>query len=97
MSPTEFLETTGKKFIGKPLNSLYKHHAFSRKSFVLFLENADGSGRRRLGEDPNLSMLILKNVKYAGYPIAKIFWYYEQICVVINPPEEENNEKEKSD
>ena len=91
------LEINKHKFIGKPLQELYHRHHALRKGFVLFLENADGSDRRRLGEDPNLSMLILKNVKYAGYPIAKIFWYYEQICVVINPPEEENNEKEKSD
>lgn len=29
-------ETSREKFIGKPLKSLYKNHAFSRKSFVLF-------------------------------------------------------------
>lgn len=91
MSPTELIEVSGKKFIGKPLNSLYKHHAFSRKSFVLFLENADGSERKRLGEDPNLSMIILRNAKYAHYPIASISKYYEQFHVVINPPEVDHN------
>ena len=74
-------------FIGKPL----QNHA-SRKGFVLFLENADGSGRRRLGEDPNLSLLILRNKKYANYLVSDIFRYYEQVCVVINPPEEEKKD-----
>lgn len=83
------LETSREKFIGQPLKSLYKKHSFSRKSFVLFCENPDGSGRKRLGEDPNLSLLILRNRKYASYPVSDIFRYYEQVCVVINPPEEE--------
>lgn len=78
-------------FIGKPLQNLYHRHHASRKGFVLFLENADGSGRRRLGEDPSLSLLILRNKKYANYPIAEIFRYYEQVAVVINPPEEDKN------
>lgn len=85
-------ETSREKFIGKPLKSLYKNHAFSRKSFVLFLENADGSDRLRLGEDPSLSLLIMRNKQYAEYPIASIGRYYEQIHVVINPPEEEGKE-----
>lgn len=76
-------------FIGKPLQNLYHRHHASRKGFVLFLENADGSGRRRLGEDPNLSLLILRNVKYADYIVASIYRYYDQIHIVINPPEEE--------
>lgn len=83
------LETSREKFIGKPLKSLYKNHTYSRKSFVLFLEQADGSGRRRLGEDPNLSLLIMRNKQYADFPIASISRYYEQIHVVVNPPEEE--------
>lgn len=78
-------------FIGKPLQNLYHRHHASRKGFVLFLENADGSGRRRLGEDPNLSLLILRNKQYAHYPIGEIFRYYEQVAVVINPPEEDKN------
>lgn len=76
-------------FIGKPLQNLYHRHHASRKGFVLFLENADGSGRRRLGEDPNLSLLIIKNPKYADHTVAEIRRYYDQIHVVINPPEEE--------
>lgn len=83
------IEINKGKFIGKPLQTLYHRHHASRKGFVLFLENADGSDRRRLGEDPNLSLLILRNRKYANYPVADIFRYYEQICVVINPPKEE--------
>lgn len=83
------LETSREKFIGQPLKSLYKKHSFSRKSFVLFCENPDGSGRKRLGEDVNLSLLILRNKKYANYLVSDIFRYYEQVCVVINPPEEE--------
>lgn len=78
-------------FIGKPLQNLYHRHHASRKGFVLFLENADGSNRRRLGEDPNLSLLILRNKQYAHYPIGEIFRYYEQVAVVINPPEEDKN------
>ena len=79
-------------FIGKPLQNLYHRHHASRKGFVLFLENADGSGRRRLGEDPNLSLLILRNKKYANYLVSDVFRYYEQVCVVINPPEEEKKD-----
>lgn len=83
------LETSREKFIGQPLKSLYKKHSFSRKSFVLFCENPDGSGRKRLGEDVNLSLLIIKNPKYADHTVAEIRRYYDQIHVVINPPEEE--------
>ena len=79
------------KFKGQPLRDLYKRHHASRKGFVLFLENADGSNRRRLGEDPNLSLLILRNKQYAHYPIGEIFRYYEQVAVVINPTEEEKH------
>ena len=86
------LEINKHKFIGQPLQTLYKRHHALRKGFVLFLENADGSGRRRLGEDPNLSLLILRNKKYANYPVSDIFRYYEQVCVVINPPEEEKKD-----
>lgn len=83
------LEINKHKFIGKPLQELYKRHHALRRGFVLFLENADGSDRRRLGEDPNLSLLILRNVKYADYIVASIYRYYDQIHIVINPPEEE--------
>lgn len=83
------IEINAYKFIGKPLSELYHRHHASRKGFVLFLENPDKSDRRRLGEDLNLSLLILRNSKYAHYPVAYIFRYYEQIAVVINPPEEE--------
>lgn len=85
----DLLDVNKVKFIGKPLQDLYQRHHASRKGFVLFLENADGSDRTRLGEDLNLSLLILRNRKYANYTVADIFRYYEQICVVINPPEEE--------
>ena len=87
--PKELLDINSKKFIGKRLGSLYKRHAFSRKSFVLFLENKDGSERRRLGSDPNLSLIIMKNAGYSQYPIASISKYYDEFHVVINPPEEE--------
>ena len=83
------LEINKHKFIGKPLQELYKRHHALRRGFVLFLENADGSDRKRLGEDPNLSLLILRNVKYADYIVASIYRYYDQIHIVINPPEEE--------
>lgn len=83
------LEINKHKFIGKPLQELYKRHHALRRGFVLFLENADGSDRKRLGEDPNLSLLILRNVKYADYTVASIYRYYDQIHIVINPPEEE--------
>ena len=83
------LETSREKFIGKPLKSLYKKHSYSRKSFVLFCENPDGSGRKRLGEDMNLSFLILRNPAYAGYTVASISRYYEEIHVVVNPPKED--------
>ena len=82
------LETSRKKFIGQPLKALYKNHTFSRKSFVLFLENADGSGRKRLGDDPNLSLLIKRNSQYAEFPVKDIYRYYDQIHVVVNPKEE---------
>ena len=55
---------------------------------MLFLENADGSGRRRLGSDFNLSLIIYRNRDYADYPVASISRYYEEIHVVINPPKE---------
>ena len=83
------LETSREKFIGKPLKNIYHKHAFSQKSFVLFCENPDGSGRKRLGEDMNLSLLILRNPAYAGYTVASISRYYEEIHVVVNPPKEE--------
>lgn len=88
-SVKDTLETSREKFIGKPLRNLFKNHSYSRKSFVLFLENADGSDRRRLGEDPNLSLLITRNRRYGEYPVASISRYYEQIHVVINPPGED--------
>lgn len=81
------LDINKDKFIGKPLTTLYHRHHASRKGLVLFLENPDGSNRRRLGDDLNLSLLILRNAKYAGYPVVKICRYYEQIHVIINPPE----------
>ena len=84
------LEINKHKFIGQPLQTLYKRHHALRKGFVLFLENADGSDRRRLGEDLNLSLLILRNVKYADYIVASIYRYYDQIHIVINPPEGEH-------
>lgn len=97
-SITDTLETTKEKFIGKPLKRLFNHHGFSRNSFVLFLENKDGSGRKRLGADPNLSLVILNNKQYADYPVVDIHRYYEEIHVIINPQEEKNadadNQKE---
>lgn len=89
-SVTDTLETNSDKFIGKPLKRLYNRHAFSWKSFVLFLENADGTGRKRLGADPNLSLIILNNKQYADYPVVDIHRYYEEIHVIINPPEEKD-------
>lgn len=87
-SVTDTLESSREKFIGKPLIRLYKHHGHSRKDFVLFLENPDGSGRKRLGADPNLSMIILKNQQYAYFPVADIHRYYDEIHVIINPQED---------
>lgn len=87
-SVTDTLLTNSDKFIGKPIKRLYNRHAFSSKNFVLFLENRDGTGRKRLGTDPNLSLIILKNSQYADYPVADIHRYYEEIHVIINPPEE---------
>ena len=81
------LETTGLKFIGNPRKSLYRKHSASRKRFVLFLES--GEGKKRLGADPNLSLIIMKNSDYSQYPIASISKYYDEFHVVINPPEEE--------
>ena len=89
MGTVDFLVTTAQKFIGQPLKSLYKKHSYSRKSFVLFLENADGSGRQRIGEDLNLSLLIVKHRKYVDFPIASISRYDDEIHVVVNPPKEE--------
>ena len=89
MGPVDLLVTTAQKFIGQPLKSLYKKHSYSRKSFVLFLENEDGSGRQRIGEDLNLSLLIVKHRKYVDYPIASISRYDDEIHVVVNPPKEE--------
>lgn len=82
------LDINKDKFIGKPLASLYERHHASRKGFRLFLDSPDGKHRKPLGEDLSLSLLIRRNAKYANYPIAQIYRYYEQICVVINPPEE---------
>ena len=89
MGTVVLLVTTAQKFIGQPLKSLYKKHSYSRKSFVLFLENEDGSGRQRIGEDLNLSLLIVKHRKYVDYPIASISRYDDEIHVVVNPPKEE--------
>lgn len=85
-SVIDTLGTSREKFIGQPLKSLYKKHSFSRKSFVLFCENPDGSGRKRLGDNLNLSLLILKNPKYADHTVASIQRYYDEIHVVVNPP-----------
>lgn len=87
-STHDTLEITRRKFIGQPLKALYKNHSYSRKSFVLFLESADGSEKKRLGEDPNLSLLIMRNKQVADYPVKDIYRYYDQIHVVVNPPEE---------
>lgn len=84
-------------FIGKPLQNLYHRHHASRKGFVLFLENADGSDRRRLGEDPNLSLLILRNRKYSSYPIAEIFRYYDKISVEESGPRAEETDSGKKE
>ena len=89
-SRIDTLDRTGLKFIGKPLKTLYKNHGVSRKNFALFLENPDGSGRVRLGADLNLSLLIAKNKVFAEYPIKSISRFYEEIHVVINPPEVKN-------
>ena len=86
-SVIDTLDTSREKFIGMPLKSLYKNYAFSRKSFVLFCENPDGSGKKRLGADLNLSLLILRNPKYADHTVASIHRYYDEIHVVVNPPE----------
>lgn len=88
-SKIDMLETTREKFIGQPLKSLYKKHSFSRKSFVLFCENPDGSDRKRLGDNLNLSLLIIKNPKYADHTVTSIYRYYDEIHVVINPPRKE--------
>ena len=87
-STTDTLETNRDKFIGKPLKRLYQHHGYSKKDFALFLENPDGTGRKRIGADPNLSLIILKNQQYADYPVVDIHRYYDEIHIVINPPEE---------
>ena len=81
--------TMAQKFIGQPLKNLYKKHSYSRKSFVLFLENGDGSGRQRIGEDLNPSLLIVKHREYVDFPIASISRYDDEIHVVVNPPKEE--------
>ena len=57
---------------------------------MLFLENGDGSGRQRIGEDLNLSLLIVKHRKYVDFPIASISRYDDEIHVVVNPPEEDS-------
>ena len=90
MGTVDLLVTTAQKFIGQPLKSLYKKHSYSRKSFVLFLENEDGSGRQRIGEDLNLSLLIVKHREYVDFPIASISRYDDEIHVVVNPPEEDS-------
>ena len=59
---------------------------------MLFLEDEDGSNRKRLGEDPNLSLLILRNTRYSFYTVAKICRYYEQIHVIVIRPEKEKKE-----
>lgn len=87
-SRSDALDFTGQKFIGRPLKALYKKHGVSRKNFVLFLENPDGSRRVRLGADLNLSLLIIKNKVFAECPIKSISRFYEEIHVVISRPEE---------
>lgn len=77
-------------FIGKPLKSLYQHHTASRNKFVLFLERKDG-GSQRLGEDFNLSALILKRKIYADHIIVSIERHYNEIYVTVRMPEGEDN------
>ena len=77
-------------FIGKPLKSLYQHHTASRNRFVLFLERKDG-GVQKLGEDFNLSALILKRKVYADHTIVSIERRYNEIHITVRMPEGENN------
>lgn len=88
MSDT-ILERTKVKFLGKPLKRLYKHHSVSRDKFVLFL---DGEYPKRLGEDFNLSNLIVRCKQYADYPVLDIRRYYDEIHVKITAPEEKTDD-----
>lgn len=86
MSDTLF-EKTREKFIGRPLKSLYKNHSASRNRFVLFLER-DSGYPLRLGDDFNLSLLIMRRPNCAEFPIVSINRYYDEIHVTIRKPEE---------
>lgn len=83
-------EKSRERFIGRPLKDLYQNHTASRNKFVLFLERKDG-GSQRLGEDFNLSALILKRKIYADHIIVSIERHYNEIYVTVRMPEGEDN------
>lgn len=49
MGVIDLLETTGKRFVGRPLSDLDGRTAFNRNGFLLFLD--DGDKHVKLGED----------------------------------------------
>lgn len=85
MSDTLF-ERTRELFIGKPLKNLYRNHSASRNKVVLFLEQESGYPKR-LGEDFNLSNLIVRWKKVEEFPVVSIERYYEELHITIRRPE----------
>ena len=84
MAVIDLLEVTSKKFIGRPLSSLYGKTGFSRHGYILFLD--DGEYGKKLGEDFEFNRLMKRNNQYADYIITRIERYYEQVSIRISPP-----------
>ena len=86
MAVIDLLEVTSKKFIGRPLSSLYGKTGFNRHGYLLFLD--DGDVHKKLGEEFDFNGLLKANSKYFDYTITTIERYFEQISIRISPPVE---------
>lgn len=84
MAVIDLLEVTSKKFIGRPLSSLYGKTGFNRFGYLLFLD--EGENSKKLGEEYDFNRLMKINNQYADYIITRIERYYEQISIRISPP-----------
>lgn len=86
MGVIDLLEVTSKKFIGRPLSSLYGKTSFNRHGYLLFLD--DGDTHKKLGEEFAFDNLLKRNMKYFDYTIMSIERYFEQVSIRISPPAE---------
>lgn len=73
--------------VGKQLIGMFKYHYFRIAGYLLLVEQPDGTERTKIGEDPNLSLLIYKHRRYSFYRVKEIYDYFGVTCVVLIPPD----------